>query len=1014
MTADAYAQWLRDPEKLRALLESDPAAFEQLEAITESEALIKEREICEGSLLEFFKRAWREIDPAELNVNWHHQVMCEYLEAIAYGEIRNLIINIPPRHTKTMLTSIIFPAWVWCRSEYLPLSGPHVKFLCVSYGAILAEEIALKMRRLVMGDWYQRLWGAKVQILEDQKSRANFANSSGGERLSNSIEGGILGRGGDITLVDDPQTRKGADSQAERAASLQGMSDLSTRITDPRVHANILIMQRLHMCLLPGTMVRTPNGETLIEKLGVGDTVLGSRGWQKILAAGSRQHSGKTVGVRLYGHPTTCWTTPDHRYLTPRGWVEAQYLKPLDSVAFPSGVLANTAPIPWEEPRMASVPRRPCGAFNGSRATSIPEEVLSPLVASGMTDTAIGRKLGFHRTMIMSYRWFYGLRRVRDRNPIFGADHLSDPAFWRIVGYWLAEGCFMRGRKVHCGIRFTFHVSERAYVNEIREFFSRWSIAVNEKEVASSRALQVEVNCSQMARWLESHFGRGARNKTVPEFVVRLPDHLKREVLEGWLCGDGCERTTGGLRGWRAGTSASLALIHGMQRIALSLNIRAAVVAAGREREMQVGDYRGHAGPAWELRLPPPARREGSVRCKIDGGTTWYQIRSVDVSEYNGPVYDITTPSHDFVVGNATVHNSDATDWALKNWRNPVHLMFPARFDASFPCPADLRKRDGELLWPAVWTEEELSKIEQGLSALDGDLLSDYAISGQLQQMPVPRGGGIINPDDWQIWPEHTPRRDDMREMPDGTMFVPLPDTISHVIVCLDTALSERETADWNACVVWGVWHRPKLVNIVGHDDLVDDGEQPRAIMMGAWQMRGKLNADGVDRQGHPAGVVQRTIATARRFNADRIVIENKTRGLDVKNEIARQIGNDTFRLQLFEPGRHGDKVARLHSVQPLYNQKLVYAPAKCTMKRTQWGEEYVEVGEFAWVRTVFDQIAQVPKGAHDDLADAASMGLITLREEGYLALTKEYIEQQMRARLHRPRQEKIREAYGV
>ncbi len=208
-----------------------------------------ERRRCENSLIEFLICAWPHLGEAgELDINWHHEVIADHLEGMARGEIRNLVLNQPPRTTKSLLCSAAFPAWLWCQPEDRrgPLMGPQVRFLCISYGATLAEEIAVKMRRLVLGEWYQGHWGDRVQIREDQSNRANFGNKAGGERISNSIEGGILGRGGDLQIIDDPHHIKGAESDTQRRETLEGMRSLVTRVTDPRKSARLLVMQRLH------------------------------------------------------------------------------------------------------------------------------------------------------------------------------------------------------------------------------------------------------------------------------------------------------------------------------------------------------------------------------------------------------------------------------------------------------------------------------------------------------------------------------------------------------------------------------------------------------------------------------------------------------------------------------------------------------------------------------------------------------------------------------------------------
>jgi len=242
----------------KALALCDPKAYAEYEILIREVAKDQERARCEGSLLEFFKRAWREIDKAPFVSNWHFERMCDALESLVDGQTRDLIVNIPPRHGKSLLVSVVFPAWVWCRSSISALSGPQVSFLAVSYSARLAENNAQKMLWLIEGHWYRSLWGYEriengkvvypgVQVRPDQASRIDFGNTAGGERYSASIEGGLIGRGGDIQLVDDPHSILGAESETQREATMHAFTEsLPTRIRDPRTSARVLIMQRLH------------------------------------------------------------------------------------------------------------------------------------------------------------------------------------------------------------------------------------------------------------------------------------------------------------------------------------------------------------------------------------------------------------------------------------------------------------------------------------------------------------------------------------------------------------------------------------------------------------------------------------------------------------------------------------------------------------------------------------------------------------------------------------------------
>jgi hypothetical protein len=87
-----------------------------------------------------------------------HELIAEHLEAVTRGEIRKLLISVPPRCSKTSLVNVCWPAWIWAQPEIGPLSGPQVRFMCLSYGQTLSIDIATTARRLVMGPWYQRHW----------------------------------------------------------------------------------------------------------------------------------------------------------------------------------------------------------------------------------------------------------------------------------------------------------------------------------------------------------------------------------------------------------------------------------------------------------------------------------------------------------------------------------------------------------------------------------------------------------------------------------------------------------------------------------------------------------------------------------------------------------------------------------------------------------------------------------------------------------------------------------------
>lgn len=216
----------------------------------------------EHSLLDFIVGGWRYIDPAPLKVGWALEAVAEHLEAVTRGQIRRLLINIPPRMTKSLLTSVAWPAWTWAQRHRGYLSGPQVQFLTTSYAHQLSLRDSVRCRRLIQSPWYQEQWGDRFQLLDDQNAKQRFDNSAGGYRLSTSVGGALTGEGGDIILVDDPHNTVEIDSEAKISATTQWWDEsLSTRLNNPEHGAYVVIMQRLSELDLSGHILDQQAGD---------------------------------------------------------------------------------------------------------------------------------------------------------------------------------------------------------------------------------------------------------------------------------------------------------------------------------------------------------------------------------------------------------------------------------------------------------------------------------------------------------------------------------------------------------------------------------------------------------------------------------------------------------------------------------------------------------------------------------------------------------------------------------
>lgn len=224
----------------------------------------------EEDLLTFFKDAWKFIVGAKpYTPGWHLQAIAEHLEAVNRGEVHRLIINIPPRMTKSSLVSVAWPAWTWALPPEFeegvlttPLCGPQVQFLSSSYGTQLSKRDTNRTRRLINSGWYQQHWGDRFHLMDDQNAKDRYDNNKGGYRLAVSEKSGLTGEGGDIILIDDPHNAVDVDSETKRDATIEWWDEaMSTRLNDQDVGAYVVIMQRLYENDLTGHILSQNQGE---------------------------------------------------------------------------------------------------------------------------------------------------------------------------------------------------------------------------------------------------------------------------------------------------------------------------------------------------------------------------------------------------------------------------------------------------------------------------------------------------------------------------------------------------------------------------------------------------------------------------------------------------------------------------------------------------------------------------------------------------------------------------------
>jgi hypothetical protein len=198
----------------------------------------------------FAVHCFRELNPrTEFALSWHHELIAAIPgtarkgrpsgeEAVRQGRNRRLIINVPPRHLKSHLASVAFPAW--CLGH-----EPGLQIVCASYAQDLADKLSRDCRHILASDSYRQLFATRLSA--QRQAVSEFETTAQGCRLATSVGGVLTGRGADIIIIDDPLKPEEALSQAQRQAANDWFDHtLYSRLNDTRTGAIVLIMHRLH------------------------------------------------------------------------------------------------------------------------------------------------------------------------------------------------------------------------------------------------------------------------------------------------------------------------------------------------------------------------------------------------------------------------------------------------------------------------------------------------------------------------------------------------------------------------------------------------------------------------------------------------------------------------------------------------------------------------------------------------------------------------------------------------
>lgn len=199
------------------------------------------RKLAEESLYEFVKQAWPQIEGDNPFLDgWHIKAICDHLEAATRGHIKKLLINVPPRTSKTTIISIMWPAWVWT-------TQPHIKFVYASYAYKISLDHSRLCRMLIESGWYQARWKHVFQLSGDQATKGHFTNTGLGHRIATSVTAGSTALGGDVLVIDDGNDARDGESEVTRDSTNDFVSRVwPSRLNPGGLGINVSVQQRIH------------------------------------------------------------------------------------------------------------------------------------------------------------------------------------------------------------------------------------------------------------------------------------------------------------------------------------------------------------------------------------------------------------------------------------------------------------------------------------------------------------------------------------------------------------------------------------------------------------------------------------------------------------------------------------------------------------------------------------------------------------------------------------------------
>lgn len=211
--------------------------------------------ICRKDFYAFMRKSFEEIDNSQkFHENWHLELICDKLYQCFTGDIKRLIINIPPRNLKSHCVNICFPAFILGHK-------PSERIISVSYSQELASSNARKTRQLMETDFYKSVFKTSIGA---KNTEDYIETTKNGFRYATSVEGTLTGNGGNFIIIDDPIKASDALSETKRKKVNDWYDNtLISRLNNKVEGVIVVVMQRLHVDDLTGHLLKQNGWEVL-------------------------------------------------------------------------------------------------------------------------------------------------------------------------------------------------------------------------------------------------------------------------------------------------------------------------------------------------------------------------------------------------------------------------------------------------------------------------------------------------------------------------------------------------------------------------------------------------------------------------------------------------------------------------------------------------------------------------------------------------------------------------------